>query len=62
MKELQARSGAESVLIICPKPLVAERKWELEMRRFDETFTQMNSEDLRRAISDTHRDGVWPDR
>lgn len=62
MKELQARSGAESVLIICPKPLVAERKWELEMKRFDETFTQMNSEDLRRAISDTHRDGVWPDR
>lgn len=62
MKELQVRSGAESVLIICPKPLVAERKWELEMRRFDEDFTQMDGETLRRAISDMDRDGVWPDR
>lgn len=62
MKELQARSGAESVLVICPKPLVAERKWELEMRRFDEDFTQLDGETLRRAISDTDRDGVWPDR
>lgn len=62
MKELQARSGAESVLVICPKPLVAERKWELEMRRFDEDFTQLDGEALRRAISDTDRDGTWPDR
>lgn len=62
MKELQARSGAESVLVICPKPLVAERKWELEMRRFDEDFTQLDGNLLRRAISDTDRDGSWPDR
>lgn len=41
MKELQARFEMESVLIICPKPLVAERKWELEMKRFDEDFTQI---------------------
>ena len=38
IKELQARSDIKSVLIICPKVLVAERKWEIEMKRFDENF------------------------
>ena len=36
IKELQARSELENVMTICPKPLVTERKWELEMKRFDE--------------------------
>ena len=27
LKELQARRELKSVLVICPKPLVAERKW-----------------------------------
>lgn len=62
MKELQARSEAESILIICPKPLVAERKWELEMKRFDEDFTQLDGDTFRRAIIDTDRDGVWPEK
>lgn len=62
MKELQARFEMESVLIICPKPLVAERKWELEMKRFDEDFTQLDGDAFRRAISDTNRDGVWPEK
>ena len=62
MKELQARSEAESVLVICPKPLVSERKWELEMKRFDEDFTQLDSNAFRRAISDTDRDGIWPEK
>lgn len=62
LKELQARTSVDSVLIVCPKPLVAERKWQLEMKRFDEEFTQLNGAALRRCISDTDRDGVWPAR
>ena len=39
LRELQARNDDfESVLIICPKPLVAEHKWRSEMKRFDENF------------------------
>lgn len=62
LKELQARNDIDSVLIICPKPLVAERKWELEMNRFDESFTAIDGPTLRQIISDTNRDGVWPER
>ena len=62
LKEMEARSNVSSVLIICPRPLVAERKWVLEMKRFDENFTQLNSRELAEAISETERDGVWPDR
>ena len=62
LKELEARSSVNSVLIICPRPLVAERKWELEMKRFDEDFTQLNGSQLLEAISETDRDGEWPDR
>ena len=39
LKELQARCELKSVLVICPKPLVAERKWLEELKRFDEQFT-----------------------
>ena len=62
IKEMEARNELENILIICPKPLVAERKWELEMRRFDEEFTQMDGQTLRQVISDTHRDEEWPSR
>ncbi len=62
LKELEARSSVNSVLIICPRPLVAERKWELEMKRFDENFTQLDGSQLLEAISETDRDGEWPDR
>ena len=62
LKELEARSSINSVLVICPRPLVAERKWQLEMKRFDENFTQMDGKSLNEAISETHRDGEWPDR
>ena len=41
IKELEARSELERVVVICPRPLVAERKWELEMKRFDEEFTAL---------------------
>lgn len=38
IRELEARRNIESILIICPRPLVSERKWENEMKRFDEEF------------------------
>ena len=62
IKELQARNELENVLIICPKPLVTERKWELEMKRFDEEFIPVSGQELRQIISDTDRDGEWPVR
>ncbi len=62
IKELQARSDLENIMIICPKPLVADRKWENEMKRFDEEFVTLDGETLRQIISDTDRDGEWPVR
>lgn len=62
IKELEARSDLKRVLVICPKPLVAERKWELEMKRFDEEFIPLDGTTLRQIISDTDRDGDWPVR
>jgi len=62
IKELEARLDLERVLVICPKPLVAERKWELEMKRFDEEFIPVDGPTLRQIISDTDRDGEWPIR
>lgn len=62
IKELEARNELENVMIICPKPLVSERKWELEMKRFDEEFVPLTGAELRQIISDTDRDGEWPVR
>ncbi len=62
IKELQARSELENIMIICPKPLVADRKWENEMKRFDEDFIPLDGDMLRQIISDTDRDGEWPTR
>jgi ATP-dependent helicase HepA len=60
LKELQARRELKSVLVICPKPLVAERKWMEELKRFDEQFTHLDGDALRYCIEETHLDGVWP--
>lgn len=60
LKELQARSDIKSVLIICPKALVAERKWEFEMKRFDENFVPLNGTLLRHCIKESHLSGEWP--
>lgn len=62
VKELEARQELNNIAIICPRPLVAERKWELEMLRFDEEFTPLNGATLCQIISDTDRDGEWPSR
>jgi ATP-dependent helicase HepA len=60
LKELQARSELRSVLVICPKPLVAERKWMEELKRFDEQFVHLDGDALRYCIDECHLDGVWP--
>lgn len=62
LKELQARKDVRSVLILCPKPLVAERKWYVEMKRFDEQFLHLDGPTLRNCIRETNLDGVWPER
>jgi len=60
LKELQARRDLRSVLVICPKALVAEHKWQEEMKRFDEQFVHLDGPSLRYCIDETHLDGVWP--
>jgi ATP-dependent helicase HepA len=60
IKELQARMDVRSILIICPKALVAEKKWYMEMKRFDESFTALDGKTLRHCIKESHLDGEWP--
>jgi ATP-dependent helicase HepA len=60
MKELRARTDLASVLIICPKALVAERKWFVEMKRFDEHFIALDGRLLRHCLQETHLEGEWP--
>lgn len=62
LRELQARGDLKSVLIICPRPLVAEEKWQREMKRFDEDFTHLDGKTLRYCINEMHLDGVWPEQ
>jgi ATP-dependent helicase HepA len=60
LKELRARTDLTSVLVICPKALVAEKKWYRELKRFDEHFTSLDSRSLQYCLEETHNDGVWP--
>lgn len=60
LKELQSRRDIYSVLVICPKPLVAERKWQEELKRFDEQFVHLDGPTLSYCLEETHLDGVWP--
>ena len=62
LRELQARRDIKSVLIICPRPLVTERKWQGEMKRFDERFTHLDGRTLRYCIKEMDLDGTWPDQ
>src|SRR6266566_1904060 len=62
LRELQARKDVHSVLIICPKPLVTERKWQTEMKRFDEQFIHLDGPILRHCIKETDLDGAWPEQ
>jgi SNF2 family DNA or RNA helicase len=62
IKELRARTDIESILIICPKALVAERKWFIEMKRFDEHFTALDGRLLRHCLRETDLEAEWPDQ
>ena len=62
IKELQARQKLDSILVICPKPLVVENKWRSELKRFDEDFAHLDSATLRHCIDETRAEGRWPSR
>lgn len=62
IKEMRARMDIKSILVICPKALVAERKWVNEMKRFDEQFNALDGSMLRHCIQETDFDGEWPEQ
>ena len=62
IKELRARMDISSVLVICPKALVAERKWFTEMKRFDEQFISLDGPLLRHCVKETDLEGEWPEQ
>ncbi|QDT24352.1 DEAD/DEAH box helicase [Gimesia chilikensis] len=62
LRELQARQEINSVLIICPRPLLSEKKWQTEMKRFDQNFEHFDGKMLRHCISECDLDGEWPER
>ena len=62
LRELQARRDIRSILIICPRPLVTERKWQIEMKRFEERFIHLDGGTLRYCINEMDLEGVWPEQ
>lgn len=62
LRELQARREIRSVLIVCPRPLVTEKKWQNEMKRFEERFTHLDGPTLRYCIKEMDLDGAWPEQ
>ena len=62
LRELQARTDIRSVLIICPRPLVAEQKWQREMKRFDENFEHLDGKTLQYCVNEMYLDGEWPEQ
>ncbi len=62
LRELQARRDIRSILIICPRPLVIERKWEIEMKRFEERFLHLDGRTLRFCLNEMDLEGVWPEQ
>lgn len=61
LKELEARFDIKSVMVICPRPLITEKKWQNELKRFGEKFVQIDGKQLRYCIDETiNDDGEWP--
>lgn len=61
LKELEARFDIKSVLVICPRPLITEKKWQNELKRFGEKFVHVDGKQLRYCIEETDSDyGEWP--
>ena len=62
LKELESRFDIKSVLVICPRPLITERKWQSELKdKFGEKFVHIDGEKLRHCISECNLDDEWPD-
>jgi len=60
VKELSARQSMNSIMIFCPRPLVAEGKWQNEMRsKFNEKFQHMDRKTLKNAIKECDYEGEW---
>ena len=62
LRELQARREIRSVLIVCPRPLVAENKWRNEMKRFEERFEHLDGPAVRFCIQEMDLEGDWPEK
>lgn len=61
LKELEAKFDIKSVLVICPRPLITEKKWKNELKRFGEKFVHVDGKQLRYCIEETDLDyGEWP--
>ncbi|MCH5142929.1 MAG: DEAD/DEAH box helicase [Clostridiales bacterium] len=61
LKELEARFDYKSVLVICPRPLITEKKWQNELKRFGEKFVHIDGKQLKYCIEETDLDyGEWP--
>jgi len=62
LKELEARFDIKSVLVICPRPLITERKWQGELKdKFGERFVHIDGEKLRYCINECDLEEEWPD-
>lgn len=62
LKELEARFDIKSVLVICPRPLITERKWQNELKdKFGEKFVHIDGDKLRYCINECYLDEEWPD-
>lgn len=60
LKELEARFDIKSVMVICPRPLITEKKWQTELQRFGEKFVHLDGKQLRYCIDETMLDDEWP--
>ncbi|WP_051532756.1 SNF2-related protein [Lachnobacterium bovis] len=62
VKELTARQSMNNIMIFCPRPLVAEGKWQNEMKnKFGEKFAHIDRKKLKMAIKECDYEGEWPD-
>lgn len=62
LKELESRFDIKSVLVICPRPLITERKWQGELNdKFGEKFVHIDGDKLRYCIHESYLEEEWPD-
>lgn len=59
IKEFEKREDIRSIMVICPKDLIAKWKKELKLK-FDESFEILTPERLRYCIKEIQMEGEWP--